>query len=82
MGLVARALELSGVASTLTTWSPGRLRPTQPPRATITRLERGATLGMPGDRAQQARVLDATLARLAEPAPQKLVKLDERPPPE
>jgi hypothetical protein len=78
VGLLARALELSGVATTLTTWNPGRTRPTAPPRATFTRLERGQTLGMPHDLAQQRRVLDATLVLLAKAAPTPIVRLDEK----
>lgn len=77
MGLVARALELAGIVTTLTSWNPGRTRPTAPPRATFTRLTRGATLGRPGDEAQQARVLDATLRLLGDPAPLDPVRLDE-----
>ena len=50
---------------------------TKPPRATLTRMARGATIGRPGDTAQQRRILDATLALLAQPAPQEIVKLDE-----
>ena len=60
MGLVARALELDGVATTLTSWNAGVTRLTMPPRAVFTRLARGATLGRPGDTAQQLRVLEAT----------------------
>ena len=48
-----------------------------PPRATFTRLARGATMGQPHDRAQQRRVLDATLALLAEDAPIKPLQLRE-----
>ncbi|MEM6928908.1 MAG: hypothetical protein AAF602_18355 [Myxococcota bacterium] len=74
---MARALELAGIATTLTSWHPGRTRPTRPPRATFTRLARGATLGAPGDLAQQARVLDATLGLLGNPAPLDPVTLRE-----
>jgi len=77
VGLVARALELNGIATTLTTWHPGRTRPTMPPRATFTRLARGATLGQPGDGAQQRRVLRATLDLLSQAAPLDPVQLDE-----
>ena len=77
MGLIARALEMNGIAATLTSWS-GLIRRTAPPRATTTRLNRGGTLGMPGDTAQQRRVLEATLSLLAEDTPVKLVRLDER----
>jgi hypothetical protein len=68
---------MEGIASVLTTWHPGRTRPTQPPRATFTRLKRGATLGQPGDAVQQRRVLTATLALLAQDAPLEPVRLDE-----
>lgn len=78
MGLVARALELDGVATTLTSWNGGVTRLTMPPRATFTRLARGATLGQPGDVAQQRRVLEATLALLGHDAPLEPVQLDER----
>ena len=78
MGLIARGLEMSGVATTLTSWNPGITRRTVPPRATFTKLARGATLGRPGDRAQQRRVLEATLALLAQDAPLDPVYLDER----
>lgn len=77
MGLLARALELAGVATTLTTWNPGFVRPTAPPRATVTRLARGQTLGAPHDPVQQRRVLDATLALLGLEAPTPIVRLDE-----
>jgi hypothetical protein len=78
VGLVARALEQAGVATTLTSWNGGVTRLTMPPRATFTRLARGATLGQPGDAAQQRRVLEATLALLAQEAPLEPVQLDER----
>lgn len=78
MGLVARALEQDDVATTLTSWNGGVTRLTMPPRATFTRLARGATLGRPGDAAQQRRVLEATLALLAQEAPLEPLQLDER----
>lgn len=77
MGLISRALEMAGIATTLTSWNAGRTRITMPPRATFTKLARGATLGHPHDREQQRRILDATLALLAEDAPIKPVTLDE-----
>lgn len=66
------------MATTLTSWNAGVTRLTAPPRATFTRLARGATLGQPGDAAQQRRVIEATLALLAKDAPLKPVYLDER----
>lgn len=77
MGLIARALEEAGITTTLTSWNAGRVRVTAPPRATFTRLARGATIGQPHDVAQQRRVLEATLALLAEEAPLKPVNLRE-----
>jgi hypothetical protein len=78
VGLIARALELAGIATTLTSWNPGLTRRTNPPRATFSKLGRGATLGAPGDAAQQRRVLEATLALLALDAPLDPVYLDEQ----
>jgi len=77
VGLIARALEIDGVATTLTSWRGGITRLTMPPRSTFTRLKRGSTLGQPGDAAQQRRVLEATLALLAHDAPIDPVILDE-----
>jgi len=78
VGLIARGLELNGIATTLTSWSFGLTRGTLPPRGTYTHLINGATLGQPGDQDQQRRVLNATLALLAEDAPLDPVMLDER----
>ena len=69
---------MAGVATTLTTWNAGKARPTAPPRATFTKLNRGSTIGRPHDVAQQHRVLEATLALLAQDAPVEIVRLDER----
>ena len=77
VGLLARALELDWVATTMSSWNPGVTRLVNPPRATVSDLPRGATLGAPHDGAQQRRVLEATLALLAQPAPIPLVKLTE-----
>ena len=78
MGLLARGLQMDGYETVVTTWNAGVGRLANPPRMTITRLERGATLGAPNDAAQQRRVLEATLALLGEDAPQKPVTLDEK----
>jgi hypothetical protein len=77
VGLLARGIEIAGIATTLASWSMGFGKNPLPPRAVYTRLNRGATLGNPGDSAQQQRVLDATLGLLAQNAPAELV-LDER----
>ena len=78
MGLIARGLQLeNGVETVLTTWNAGIGRLVKPPRMTTTRLERGATLGAPGDAAQQRRVLEATLALLGQAAPLDPVALNE-----
>jgi len=78
VGLIARALEVAGVATAMTSWNVGKTVGVAPPRATMTRLSRGATIGNPGDNAQQRRVIAATLALLAHPAPLALVMLDEK----
>jgi hypothetical protein len=77
VGLIARALEMEGIRTTLTSWNAGRTRITMPPRATFTRFKRGATLGKPGDSEQQRRVLRDTLALLALDAPLTPLLLDE-----
>lgn len=64
MGLIARAIEMAGIATVITSWNHATIRMVKPPRASLTRLSRGMTLGHVGDRAQQQRVLDATLALL------------------
>jgi len=69
VGLIARGLELNGIATTLTGWHAGFVRRPNPPRAIITQLAQGATLGQPHNAVQQRRVLDATLALLAQDAP-------------
>ncbi len=75
-GLIARVLESNGIATTLTSWL-SRVKLVGVPRLTVSKLARGATLGHPHDEAQQQRVLDATLALLAEDAPLAPVMLDE-----
>ena len=68
---------MAGVATTLTSWNAGRTRVAAPPRATFTKLERGATIGAPNDVEQQKRVLNATLELLEQPAPVNYVRLNE-----
>jgi hypothetical protein len=68
---------MQGIATTLTSWNGGRTRLTMPPRATFTRQTRGSTLGAPHDAAQQRRILDATLALLAQDAPIEPIILEE-----
>ena len=68
---------MEGIATTLTTWNAGVTRLTAPPRGTFTQLARGATIGNPHNTAQQRRILEATLALLAQDAPVKMVRLKE-----
>jgi len=77
VGLIARALEVNKIATTLTTWNAGLLYLTAPPRATATQMIRGSALGQPNELAQQRRILNATLDLLADDAPQKIVRLNE-----
>ena len=66
-----------GIATTMTSWMAGRMAAIKPPRATVTKMTAGMTLGHPGDGAQQRRIITATLALLAEPAPLPIVRIDE-----
>lgn len=77
MGLIARALELTGISTTLTSWNKGTIFRSLPPRATITSLKGGMTLGHPHDEDQQKRVLLKTLKLLSFDAPIDPVVLDE-----
>lgn len=77
VGLIARAVEQFGVATTITTWNGDRTWLTRPPRVLFTKLGRGSTLGRPGDGAQQRRVIEAALALLEQDAPLEPVTLDE-----
>jgi hypothetical protein len=69
---------VNNIAATMTSWSAGLATSTAPPRITITKLPRGSTLGMPGDYAQQRRVLEATLTLLEQDAPLEKVRLNEK----
>jgi len=68
---------MQGIASTLTTWNPGRARVTMPPRAVFTRVNRGASLGEPFDSDMQKRILRATLDLLGQDAPLEPIYLKE-----
>lgn len=78
MGLIARALELVGIATTLVAWNVGRIRMVSPPRAVITTLPRGTAFGLPGDEKGQRHTLEATLALLEENAPLEPVYLHKQ----
>lgn len=76
-GLVARALEVNQIATTLTTWDADMAMLTAPPRLTASQLPAGSPMGMPGDRAQQLRVLSTTLKLLEINAPTGVIYLNE-----
>ena len=78
MGLAARALEMAGIATVVVAWNGGRIRLLNPPRAVITRLQRGLVFGHPGDEAQQLRLLTMALALLEKDGPLKPVSTDEK----
>ena len=78
MGLIARALEMNGIATVVVAWNGGRIRLVKPPRVVITRLARGVAFGRPDDGAQQRRVLNAALGLLEQDAPIEPVYIDER----
>ncbi|MDH5508250.1 MAG: glycine/sarcosine/betaine reductase selenoprotein B family protein [Anaerolineae bacterium] len=77
-GLVARALEINGLATVLTSWDLELTQVTAPPRYTITSLPSGSPLGAPHDSAQQRRVLEATLALLEKDSPTGHILSEER----
>jgi hypothetical protein len=77
VGLIARALEMEGIATVVVAWNGGRIRLVNPPRVLITRLNRGLVFGNPGDEAQQRRVLSAALALLEKDAPLAPVVIEE-----
>ncbi len=76
-GLVARALEVNNIATTMTTWDPDMAHMTAPPRLTATHLPEGCPMGMPGDMVQQRRILQTTLGLLELNSPTGIVYLDE-----
>lgn len=76
-GLVARALEVNNIASTLTTWDADMAYLSAPPRLTATYLPAGSPLGMPHDEAQQRRVVTATLKLLELNSPTGIIYLNE-----
>lgn len=78
-GLIARALEVNNIATTLTTWDPDMAHLTAPPRLTATHLPEGSPLGMPGDLAQQRRILETTLRLLEMNSPTGVIYLEESP---
>lgn len=78
MGLIARAIEMQGIATVIVAWNGGRIRLVSVPRVVITRLARGSVFGRPGDSAQQRRVLKSALSLLEKDAPQEPLYLDER----
>jgi hypothetical protein len=75
--LVARALEIAGIATVVVAWNGGRIRLVSPPRALITRFPRGTALGLPGDAAGQRHTLQTALALLEQDAPLDPVYLEE-----
>jgi len=77
VSLLNRAFEIEGIPSVMTTWRDGIARIAKAPRATFTKLPRGASVGAPHDSAQQRRVLEATFELFKQDAPITPVVLDE-----
>jgi len=61
VGLVARAIEEAGVPTVSLSNLKGATRRVRPPRALLTRLPRGQTVGAAGDAATQRTVVHAAL---------------------
>jgi D-proline reductase (dithiol) PrdB len=74
-GLIARALEVNGIASAITTNNRELAKLTAPPRATISKLPSGSIIGKPGEPDQQRQLLEATLALLEKNAPLDFVPI-------
>lgn len=74
-GLIARALEVNGIATTIITNNADLTKLTAPPRATITSFSSGSIIGNPHDHVQQRRVLETTLDLLEKNAPLDFVTI-------
>jgi hypothetical protein len=70
VGLIARGLEINGIATVVVSWKAGIIRAIKPPRALLTNTERGATMGNAHDSVGQARILSAALELFRQDAPQ------------
>ena len=68
-GLVARALEMAGVATVGLFWMPGAARAVLPPRALITGFSRGKALGEAQDADTHRAVLREAIGMLRQEAP-------------
>lgn len=66
------------VKTTLTSWNSRSIHSVLPPRATLTSLKRGMTLGHPNAQEQQNRILVETLNLLSQDAPLNPVLLQEK----
>lgn len=77
LGLVARALEVNNVATTIASWSEDLSQLTAPPRVMNTGFPSGSTLGLPGDPVFQREVLIKTLSLLERDAPIEINFSDE-----
>lgn len=69
LGLVARALEVNNIATTMASWSEDLSNLTAPPRIMNTGFPSGSTLGLPGDPAFQREVVIKALSLLEYDAP-------------
>lgn len=79
MGLVARAIELSGIPTFTLGSFPDMLGLVKPPRAAWVKFPRGAVLGEPGDQGRHLAVLRDCLRLWAEATePGTLVELPYR----
>jgi len=74
-GLVARALEVNGIATTISTNNGKYVKLTAPPRATISNQAPNCVLGAPHNHARQQQVLAATLALLEQDAPLEFIEI-------
>lgn len=74
-GLIARALEVNGIATTITTNNAELTKLTAPPRATISNFPSANLLGNPHELIQQRQVIETTLSLLEKNAPLEFVHI-------
>ena len=75
-GLVARALEVNDIATTMTCWDGELARQIAPPRGTATTLPSDSPVGLPGRSEEQRKLLATTLSLLEMDAPTGIVDIE------
>jgi D-proline reductase (dithiol) PrdB len=74
-GLIARALEMNGIATTIATNNNDAITLTAPPRAAVSSLPNRSVLGLPHNPVQQQKTLLAALSLLEKTAPAEFLRV-------